>query len=575
MVWFAWGCVLLVLVYHLYYRGQVQEKTASKTPELVKQEKTRIPDFSGLSKDYMRLVSEFAFALEELEVQMNEVLRRTESLTANAEEQSAGLITAESIVDGVHSEMQSNEALTQELAGIAEEGLSRVKEKRAEILEAVAIFDETRLQLNHSVGSVRSLEEKTKEAEALINSIDNISSQTNLLALNASIEAARAGEHGKGFAVVADEVRKLSVETASVVSEIIQLVETIMKLALEARSGIVEATDRIETQADHLNQAVDGLEEVEQTVAQTTQGNLKFLESNQKQLADFTEVHRLFKGMSHSIEEVAESADEIGHAMKEETDTVAKVSGSLAKLEELNFNFVKQSQNNGQGSTLCLATSPYAPYIIYDEASNEIKGIDIDILKEIYKREKIDLDILITPWDTSLKMISEGVCDMIPNISMTPDRARMMAFSDSYRDEEVFAFYSHKDAGHRLDSIRDLQGKRVGIIDDYTYFDEFDKNAEIRKDPCINEDILFNKLQKGQVDAIILEEMTGDYYLSNVVAGKQVVKASYKKVVRRDNVSNMAYTKAKDMSSYMEVFNRGMQHIREDGTLDAIVKKYL
>ncbi len=72
--------------------------------------------------------------------------------------------------------------------------------------------------------------------------------------------------------------------------------------------------------------------------------------------------------------------------------------------------------------------------------------------------------------DTSLKMINEGVCDIIPSISKTPDRAGQMNFSKSYREEEVFAFYLCGNANWSLNKLSDLKGKRIGIIEDYAYF---------------------------------------------------------------------------------------------------------
>lgn len=69
-------------------------------------------------------------------------------------------------------------------------------------------------------GRLRALGQRTRDINALLQTISEISARTDLLALNASIESVRAGEHGRGFAMVAEEVRKLSEQTAQVVHEV-------------------------------------------------------------------------------------------------------------------------------------------------------------------------------------------------------------------------------------------------------------------------------------------------------------------------------------------------------------------
>lgn len=71
-----------------------------------------------------------------------------------------------------------------------------------------------------TVEYVATLNERTKEVEAILGTIAGISTHTHLLALNATIEAARAGEAGKGFAVVADEIRGLAAQTKAATEDI-------------------------------------------------------------------------------------------------------------------------------------------------------------------------------------------------------------------------------------------------------------------------------------------------------------------------------------------------------------------
>ena len=88
--------------------------------------------------------------------------------------------------------------------------------------EAVALYQETRADLERAIADSK----RVQEIDTLTEEILSISSQTNLLALNASIEAARAGEAGKGFSVVAEEIRELADHSRLAVDQIRKVTES-------------------------------------------------------------------------------------------------------------------------------------------------------------------------------------------------------------------------------------------------------------------------------------------------------------------------------------------------------------
>lgn len=540
--------------------------------------KSSSPVLDQLSLDYMQLISKFSIALDLLTLNMQGVNQRIANQTAHTQESTANLLMVTNHIDGVYDSFSQSAEQAKELAKLANEALESFRISRNALIQGNVQIESMNQGLNETAQQMAHLVEVLGETEHLIHSIDNISNQTNLLALNASIEAARAGEQGRGFAVVAEEVRKLATESASVVNQTRSLMQQIRSLSHLAESQIQMTREHILKESNSFSQSIASLEPVELATEQSAAGNQEIAASSTMLLNAFAEVRTLVKQITSAFEEVSHSAAEIGEEVQDQTQEVAIIQTTIEDLETTNINFSKALRRQdglfGDGKTLVAATSEYVPYIICDSSTGTVSGIDIEILKEIYSRKGYKIVFEITPWNTAMRMVKEGVVDLIPNIAKTPERSAFMSFSQSYRNQETFNFYGLK-GKKMIRTLDDLKGMRVGVLEGYSYFGAFDQLKTIQRDESVSELVMIEKLMKGQIDVFIIDQYTGHYLIKEKkMNGALVEKQSYVESHATKDVTNMGYSRAYEASTLIQIFEAGYRELVQDGTLEKIESRY-
>lgn len=189
----------------------------------------------------------------------------------------------------------------------------------------------------HSLQTVKQLEENAGQVELVIGLVGEIAAQTNLLALNASIEAARAGEHGRGFAVVADEVRGLADESARAVKEITSQVKTIQQ---GVQNVVHQITKQVENAAHEVKKG---------TVTNAALGEMT--NSINQMAAATSEIKQLLlnqmdgiKALSKQSEAVAGIAEETSAGTQEVTAAILQQTAVMASVEQLTAELKEQAK---------------------------------------------------------------------------------------------------------------------------------------------------------------------------------------------------------------------------------------
>lgn len=154
--------------------------------------------------------------------------------------------------------------------------------------------------------------------------------------------------------------------------------------------------------------------------------------------------------------------------------------------------------------TVC-SDVPYPPFEDFDKTSSSgFKGFDVDVISAIAK----DLGLKLAIKDSSFNALKSGLaiksnqCDLIASaMTITPERQKVMDFSDSYYDSKQSLLVP---TGSDIKGIADLAGKKVGVqsgTTGETYTKEHAKDAKITAFPSDGE--MYTALKGGQIDAIL------------------------------------------------------------------------
>ena len=214
---------------------------------------------------------------------------------------------------------------------------------------------------------------------------------------------------------------------------------------------------------------------------------------------------------------------------------------------------------------LTMATNAYfPPYEYYD--GDQIVGIDADIAKAVADKLGLELKIEDMEFDSIITAVATGKADLgLAGMTVTEERLQNINFSDSYaQGVQVVIVAEDSD----IATLDDLVGKKIGVQlattgDIYASDDYGAENVE-----------QFNKgndavmaLASGKVDAVIIDnEPAKSYVAAN--EGLKILETEYV-------VEDYAACIAKENTALLDAVNQALSELTADGTLQAIVDKYI
>ena len=200
----------------------------------------------------------------------------------------------------------------------------------------------------------------------------------------------------------------------------------------------------------------------------------------------------------------------------------------------------------------------------YREGDN-IVGFDVDLINEIAKIMKQDIEFVDMAFDGLLPALQSKKIDIIiAGMTANEERKKFVNFSEPYYNSQQ-SILVHRD-NKDIFSFDNLQGKNVGVVLGFTgdlIVSEM-SNVNAQKYGATSEAILALKSKK--VDAVVLDYEPAKQYFNKNDDLKLVLTASQSE--------EYAIAMRKEDSELLKKVNDALNTIKENGTYDMLIEKY-
>ena len=216
-------------------------------------------------------------------------------------------------------------------------------------------------------------------------------------------------------------------------------------------------------------------------------------------------------------------------------------------------------------NTLVMATNAaFPPYEYYE--GDKIVGIDADIAQAIADKLGMEQKVDDMDFNSIITAVQTGKADIaLAGMTVTEDRLKNVNFTDSYATGVQVIIVKE---GSAIATPDDLEGKKIGVQEGTTGHiycsDDYGEDNVIAYTTGAN---AIEALKTGKVDCVVIDnEPAKEFVAANT--GLKILDTEY---VTED----YAIAVGKDNDELLDKVDKALNELKEDGTIQQIVNKYI
>lgn len=252
-------------------------------------------------------------------------------------------------------------------------------------------------------------------------------------------------------------------------------------------------------------------------------------------------------------------------AASSETASSDAASSEAASSEAASETETAELSTVEPGKLIMSTNAAFPPYEMTTD-SGEFEGIDIETAQAIADKLGLELQIDDMDFDAALLAVQQGKSDMVmAGVTVTDERQNVMDFTDSYATG-IQSIIVKEDSD--IASVDDLAGKKIGTqrgTTGYLYCsDDFGDENIVAYDDGLT---AVQMLNNGQVDCVVIDNAPAKEFVA-ANPGLKLLDTAYVE-------ESYAIGVGKGNTELKDAINTALEELKADGTLQAIVDKYI
>lgn len=216
-----------------------------------------------------------------------------------------------------------------------------------------------------------------------------------------------------------------------------------------------------------------------------------------------------------------------------------------------------------------VSDTAYAPFE-YKDSDQVYKGIDVDIINEVAKRQNWDYKMIYPGFDAAVNAVQSGQADaLMAGTTITEERQKVFNFSDPYYDTKIVI--ATKKA-HPISKYSQLKGKTVGVKNgtaSQTFLDQNKDKYGFKVKTFDTGDLMYNSLATGSVQAVMDDQPVIQF----------AINQNQDLAINMDGEAigsfGFSIKKGSKYDYLINDFNTALKEMKADGTYQKIMDKWL